>query len=747
MRPTPDSTFCSWQFIIRSNFILFCILFSSFCADSVGADRTLTFPTDWEHATVSVYATPQPSDFFSDCVEFGNSGRMIGVAAGEVQVPDDAFVGIEVQAVEGFENFLGQLPNTGIHRIELTKAALSDSVFRSIERIETLREMRLVDCSCQNVAIRSLVGAQQLQYLFAQGKKNQSLHQTLAAWAAKCKQLQYFYDGHSLAADEIHRFESHHSPLCISVEFGAEALEVFNALCKVPNMVALNVTVLKEVPDHYHEALAKLQRIEFLNWGGGDLDSGFLNSLSKIGRLRAIRVQGSAKVADGFIEGLPSLKNLEAITFSFQLSQYQKSILPKLLLSMEKLREIPPLDSASPDQLEALSSRSKIRSLVISGLGNGASEEQLSKVILANPQLRDLTLADVVLTPALAAAICQAENLRRLNLTVKEFDGKWLKSPEQLRRLESLILTVRGYSINLDTLSHIPNLGLIDASVDTHDPAKWSFIAGAKALKDFRISEGFCDDSIVAFLQQNKNVRRFSTNQICMLTDSGVSELCKCSHLEAIDISGAICEASIEKLGQMPNLERLSVGTTLIDEESKKRLQEKLSRIRSFRLSETPRSLIGKDGLQRMVPDQGRSAFDALEGTSLESLLRPAWTDELRSQLRSKVVVVEFWGTWCGPCLRFVPELERLQSRFGIQGLQIVSIHSKNGSENAADYVAKHPKLWPSLIDFDGELEKKFDVPIWPSVYLFGRDGKMKIALPHRWSLQNPLAKLLDEAP
>ncbi len=554
-----------------------------------------------------------------------------------------------------------------------------------------------------------------------------------------------------MSAEEILRFGHHQAPLCITVSFDANAIEVIDALSQVPNLIALNVNVTKNAPENYHVALPKLKRLALANWSGGQLDKDFLDSIGKLVRLRTLRIQGEPEIADGFIENLADLRNMEAISFNVPLSEHQEQILPNILLGMDKIRELPELSSLSAEQLQKLSQRSDFRTLRISKLGANVSEQQLANAIRANSRLKRLELSQVKFTPEIADAICQCESLNYLSLSVPDFDGTLLTSPKQLRSLDSLFLSVENRPFGLSALAQIPNLNSIQIWLNTLDPGDWSFIGEAKTLQRIEIMAGFCDDSVVAWIRQNNSLRGFRTNQCGIMTDVGVSELCKCNHLESLSIDGFISEVSIESLGQLSNLKWLSVGTSLLDDTSKKRLRERFSRLEHFDLREfrpaTGKIAIGNDSFYRQVPDEGRSSLDALEGMTLEKMLGSAMTEDLKKKLDGKVVFVEFWGTWCGPCLNFVPELERLRDRYGDQGFQILTIHSQTGSETVETYLEKHPKPWPNLIDQDGELQKRFVVPSFPSAYCFGRDGKLRIALPHRLGLDRPIAKLLGEAP
>ena len=71
------------------------------------------------------------------------------------------------------------------------------------------------------------------------------------------------------------------------------------------------------------------------------------------------------------------------------------------------------------------------------------------------------------------------------------------------------------------------------------------------------------------------------------------------------------------------------------------------------------------------------------------------------AQWRGKVMVVNFWATWCAPCLEEIPEFVRMQEKLGNQGLQFVGIAVDN-SANVREFAVKHRMNYPVLI---GEMD------------------------------------------
>jgi peroxiredoxin len=94
------------------------------------------------------------------------------------------------------------------------------------------------------------------------------------------------------------------------------------------------------------------------------------------------------------------------------------------------------------------------------------------------------------------------------------------------------------------------------------------------------------------------------------------------------------------------------------------------------------------------------------------------------SQLRGKIVLVNFWATWCGPCLLEMPDLNDLYSRFKSQGLVVLSLTSEE-STKVNSYVNKIGYHAPVLLDPDSEAAKRFHVENLPRSFVFNRKGKL----------------------
>lgn len=98
------------------------------------------------------------------------------------------------------------------------------------------------------------------------------------------------------------------------------------------------------------------------------------------------------------------------------------------------------------------------------------------------------------------------------------------------------------------------------------------------------------------------------------------------------------------------------------------------------------------------------------------------------SDLRGKPVLIDFWATWCGPCVAELPTLKRAHQRFADQGLVIVSVSLDNQAETARKFASQQGMTWPQLWAqdaFKGELAELYGVSGVPATFLIGPDGKV----------------------
>jgi thiol-disulfide isomerase/thioredoxin len=92
-------------------------------------------------------------------------------------------------------------------------------------------------------------------------------------------------------------------------------------------------------------------------------------------------------------------------------------------------------------------------------------------------------------------------------------------------------------------------------------------------------------------------------------------------------------------------------------------------------------------------------------------------------EFRGKVVLLDFWASWCGPCRSALPNLKRLQAVYGGADFVVVSISEDDDESAWRAFVSGHGMTWAQRLDSDGSLQHQYGVNALPTYVLLGRDG------------------------
>ncbi len=114
---------------------------------------------------------------------------------------------------------------------------------------------------------------------------------------------------------------------------------------------------------------------------------------------------------------------------------------------------------------------------------------------------------------------------------------------------------------------------------------------------------------------------------------------------------------------------------------------------------------------------------------------------------KGKVVVLDFWATWCTGCRETIPVMVRLNEKFGAKGLAVAGITIDKGPvEKIAKFARKQKMAYPLLWDEADTTSKLFGFEGVPSIYVFGRDGRLLKAMPAYTSAQEKEMEAVVEA-
>jgi len=114
--------------------------------------------------------------------------------------------------------------------------------------------------------------------------------------------------------------------------------------------------------------------------------------------------------------------------------------------------------------------------------------------------------------------------------------------------------------------------------------------------------------------------------------------------------------------------------------------------------------------------------------TAVLLTISPAFAGETVVDLdkyAGKVVVVDFWASWCVPCRRSFPWLDEMQVKYRDQGLLVIGVNMDKDSDAAESFLQKFPVGFKIVYDADGALARQYDVIAMPSSYVIDRNGNI----------------------
>ena len=101
---------------------------------------------------------------------------------------------------------------------------------------------------------------------------------------------------------------------------------------------------------------------------------------------------------------------------------------------------------------------------------------------------------------------------------------------------------------------------------------------------------------------------------------------------------------------------------------------------------------------------------------------------KMPADLKGKVVLVDFWASWCGPCKESFPVMNDLVEQFGKDGFVILAVNLDDDKAAMDDFLKEHKAGFTVVRDASKKLVSTVNIPSMPSSFLLGKDGKVAAA-------------------
>ncbi|MBU1309779.1 MAG: TlpA family protein disulfide reductase [Gammaproteobacteria bacterium] len=122
--------------------------------------------------------------------------------------------------------------------------------------------------------------------------------------------------------------------------------------------------------------------------------------------------------------------------------------------------------------------------------------------------------------------------------------------------------------------------------------------------------------------------------------------------------------------------------------------------------------LLASNQLWATAPD---FTLKALDGSNLRL-----------AEQKGDIMLINFWASWCGPCIQEMPALDKLAQKYQPLGVQVWGVNVESDSSAAKNYLSKVQVAFPILFDLDNSVSKAYQVDAMPTTVILDKDGKVR---------------------
>lgn len=96
------------------------------------------------------------------------------------------------------------------------------------------------------------------------------------------------------------------------------------------------------------------------------------------------------------------------------------------------------------------------------------------------------------------------------------------------------------------------------------------------------------------------------------------------------------------------------------------------------------------------------------------------------AEQKGDIMLINFWASWCGPCIQEMPALDKLAQKYQTLGVQVWGVNVENDSAAAKAYLQKVQVSFPILFDLENDVSKAYQVEAMPTTVILDKDGNVR---------------------